>query len=80
MSKSLREKGLAHANGADDGDVLVGIEEAQGHEFVEERTVEGDLGGVIPRFKTHRGIEPGFVGAQRDGLAVAARGFILQDQ
>ena len=80
VAEGVGEEGLADADGADDGDVGVGLEEAQRDELVEQRAVEGDLGGRIPRLELHRGIEAGALGAERDGLAVAAGGLVAEDE
>ena len=48
VAEGMREKGFADADGADDGDMGVRIEEAQRGELVEERAIEGDLRGAVP--------------------------------
>src|SRR5439155_4136139 len=80
VTESLGEEGLADADGADDRDVGVGFEEAQRDQLVEERLVEGHLGGGIPGLELHGRIELGALGAERGGLAVAARDLVAQDQ
>ena len=65
VAERMGEKGLADADGADDGDVRVGVEEAQRRELVEERAIEGDLRGRVPRVEVHGGIQAGFLDAQR---------------
>ena len=51
VAECVREKRFADADGADDRHVRVRIEEAQGGEFVEERPIERDLRGGIPRLE-----------------------------
>ena len=62
VAERVGEEGLADPDGADDGDVGVGVEEAQRDELVEQRPVEGDLGGRVPGFELHGGIEVGASG------------------
>ena len=49
VPEGMREKRFAHAHWTYDGDMGVGVEEAQSRELVEQRRIEGDLGGGIPR-------------------------------
>ena len=79
-AEGVGEEGLADADGADDGDVGVGVEEAQRDELVPERAVVGDLGRRVPVLELHGGIELGLGGAQRDGGAVAARDLVAEDE
>jgi hypothetical protein len=80
VTDGVSEEGLADADGADDGDVVVGLEEAQGKELAEELSVEGDLGGLVPALDLLCGIELSFLRAERGGLAVAAGGLVLEDE
>src|SRR5207302_1926407 len=80
VAKGMGEKRLADADGADDGDVLVLIEEAERGELLEERAVEGDAGGVIPALDAYGGIEPGLGGADGDGVAVAPAHLVGEDR
>ena len=57
VAERVGEEGLADADGADDGDVGVRLEEAQRDELVPERAVEGDLGGRVPVLEGHGGVE-----------------------
>ena len=79
VAEGMREKGLADADGADDGDVRVGVEEAQRGELVEERAIEGDLRGGVPSVQAHVRIQAGLLDPQRDGEAVAPRDFVAED-
>jgi hypothetical protein len=44
VAEGVSEKGLADADGPDDRDVGMRVEEAQGRELIEEGAIEGDLG------------------------------------
>jgi len=48
VAEGVREKGLADADRPDDRDVVMGLEEAEGGELVEDGAVEGDLRRGIP--------------------------------
>ncbi len=80
MPEGVGEKGFAHAARPDDRDMRVAVEKAQRRELIEERLVEGHLGGRIPGFQMHGGIQVGLLHAQRDCQAVAAGGFIAEDE
>ena len=72
VAEGMREKGLADADGADDGDVGVRVEEAQRGELVEERAIEGDLRGAVPGVQAHRR-DPSGLSATRSVTARLSR-------
>jgi hypothetical protein len=76
----MGDESLAHADGAHDEHVVVGLEEAQGGELGQERTVEGDLGCLIPALKQAMRLEMTALGAESGGLAVAAGDFVLEGE
>lgn len=83
VAERMGEKRFADADGADDRDVRVCIEEAERRELVEQRPVEGDLRGGVPGLESHGGIEVGFLDAQRHGQTLPACDFVtehLQEQ
>lgn len=79
MAEGVREKRFADADRADDRDVGVGVEKAQGGELIEQRAVKRHLGGRIPRLQAHRGIQPRLLHAQRDGETLAPCDFVAED-
>jgi hypothetical protein len=79
VAEGVREKRFADADRADDRDVGVGVEEAQGGELIEQRAVKRHLGGRIPRLQAHRGIQPRLLHAQRDGETLAPCDFVAED-
>jgi len=79
VAEGLGETGFADADGTDDGDVRMGVEEAQRRELIEEGAVEGDFRGAIPGLQSHGGIQTSFLDAERDGEAVAPRDFVAED-
>jgi hypothetical protein len=66
------EEGLADADGADDGDVGVGLDEAQRAELGPQLEVESDLGRAVPRLELVLGVEVRLVSAELTREAVAA--------
>lgn len=44
VAEGVSEEGLPHADGAEDGENGVALEEAEGDELIEEHLVAGDLG------------------------------------
>ena len=72
VSERTREKRLAHADGAEDHDVSMGLEEAKARELGEHALVEGDLRGLVPLLEAHRRIERGLARAMIGGRRLAA--------
>jgi hypothetical protein len=68
----MGKKRLAHADGANDGDVVMGLQEAEGGEFVEEGAIKGHLRGRVPVLERGPGIEAGPLGSH--GLQVGGDG------
>ena len=79
MAQGVGEKGLADADGPDDGDVSVRVEEAQRRELVEGLAIKGHCRGGVPGVSAHRGIQARRLDAHGDGQAVAAGDFIAED-
>jgi hypothetical protein len=70
LGEGVGEEGLADADRADEGDVGVGVEEAQRGLLVEERAIEGHLRGTVPRLQDHGRVQAGLLHPQRDAQAV----------
>jgi len=80
VAEGMREKGLPHADGPDDGDVGMGVEKTQRRELVEEGAIEGHLRGGVPRLQDHRGIQPGLLHPEGHAQTIAPGDFITQDE
>jgi hypothetical protein len=80
MAEGMGEEGFSDADVADDGDVVTGLDEAEGGELGEESFVEVDLGGGVPVFESGVGLEPSLVGPNGGGEAVAALRFVGKDE
>jgi hypothetical protein len=80
VAEGVRQVGFPYADGPDDGDVVMRLDEAQRGELVEERTVELDLRGRVPALELAVGLGVGALRAERGGLAIAARGLIAERQ
>ncbi len=76
VADRVGEEGLPHAHAADDGDVVVRLDEAQRGELVEKRPVELGLRRLVPAFELAVGLKEGPLGAEGGGLAVAPLGFV----
>jgi hypothetical protein len=72
VTEGVSEEGLAHTDGADDDRVGVGVDEAEGSEFIQKFLVVVDVCGLVPAFQAHGGVQAGPLGADRGGLPVAA--------
>jgi len=57
VAERVREERLAYANGPDDGDVFMRVDEPQRDDPVPERLIEVYLRGCIPALQLHVGIE-----------------------
>jgi len=79
LPERVGEEGLADADGADDGDVFVLVEEAQRGELTQQGAVEGDARGVVPALEPPRRVEAGLLGPHGRGGAVAAAHLVGQD-
>jgi hypothetical protein len=80
VAERVREKGLAHPDGPDDGDVVMGFQEAEGGELVEERAVEGDLRRGIPVLELRAGVEARTLRAEGRGQAIAPGHLVGEDE
>ena len=80
VAESVRQKGLAHADRSHDQHVPPCLQKAQGGEFVQHRSIERDLGGVIPLLELGALFEARTLRAQGSRLAVSTRYLIAQDQ
>ena len=78
VSEGVGEKRFADADGPDDGDMGVGVEEAQRGELVQECTIEGDLRGRVPALQAHRRVETRFLHAERDREALSPGDFVTE--
>ncbi len=78
-SESVGQEGLADADRADDGDMRVGLEEAQGAQLVPELDVVADVGGRVPGLELMCWIEAGALGSELRRYAVAARDLVGED-
>ena len=79
-SERVGQEGLADADRADDSDVCVGLEEAQGAQLVPQLDVVADVGGRVPGLELMRGIESSTLSPELGGDAVAARDLVGEDQ
>ena len=79
MAEGVGEEGLADADGADDRDVGVGLEEAERRELVEQGAIEGHLRGGVPRLELHAGVEAGALDAGGHGQRVPPGRFVAED-
>jgi len=78
VAEGVSEEGLADAHVPDDGDVVVGFEEAQRGEFVEQGAVELDLGGLVPPLELGVPLQVAPLGPDGGRLAVAAGGLVAE--
>ena len=72
VPERVREKGLADADGPEDHDVAVRLDEAQARQLLQHTPIEADLGGLVPALEHHVGVEASIVGAARGRRAVPA--------
>ena len=80
VSERMGEKGFADTDRTDDGDVRMGVEKTQHRELIQQRTIEGDLRGWIPRVQVHGGIQPRALDAEGDGKTVPTRRLVAEDE
>jgi len=80
VAEGVGQEGLADADGADEGDMVMRLEEAKGDELVEQRAIEGDRGGGVPVLELSTRIEAGPLGAQGGGEAIATRRLVSEDE
>jgi hypothetical protein len=74
------EKTLADADGADEGDVVMRLQEAERDELGEERAIEGDVGGGVPVLELGARVEARPLRPQGSGQAVPARHLVGEDE
>ena len=80
VPERVGEKGFPDADGADDGDVRMGIKKAQGGELIEQRAIEGDLGRGVPVFEAHGRIQVRLLDPEGDAEALAAGDFVAEGE
>src|SRR2546427_4054814 len=80
VTERMGEKRLADADRADNRDVGVAVEKAEGRQLVEERPIEGHLRRGVPGFQVHGGIEMRFLHAERHGETVPPGDFVAEDE
>jgi hypothetical protein len=73
VAQGVGQEGLADADGADEGDMVMRGEEAEGDEFVEQGAIERDRRRGVPVLELGRRIEARPLGAQGGGEALAPR-------
>jgi len=75
VAERAGQKGLADADGPEDDDLPVRLDEAQAGQLGEDALVEVDLGALVPAFEGHVGVEARGVGAARvDGSRIRRPG------
>jgi hypothetical protein len=79
-AEGIGEEGLAHAHGADDGDVGALLEKAQGDELVEHGLVVADGSGLVPAFQAHGRVQACPLRTDGSGLAVRAGGLVGENE
>jgi hypothetical protein len=80
VAEGVGEEGLPHADGPDDGDVVVGLQEAERGELIQQCAVEGDLRGGIPVLELRGGVEARALSPEGRGQAVASRHLVGEDE
>jgi hypothetical protein len=80
VAQGVGEKRLADPDGADDGDVVMALQEAERGELVEEGAIEGHLRRRVPGFELSAGIEARALGSHGRGQPVAAGDLIAEDE
>jgi hypothetical protein len=80
VPEGMSEEGFANADVTDDGDMVMGFDEAEGGELGEEGLVEVNLRGGVPVLEARVGLEPSLLGAQGGGEAIATLTFVGEDE
>ena len=80
VAQGVGEKALADADGPDEGDVVMRLQEAERDELVEERAIEGDVGRGVPVLELGARVEAGPLRPQGGGQAVPARHLVGEDE
>ena len=80
VAQGVGEEALADADGPDEGDVVMRLQEAEGDELGEEGTIEGDMGRGVPVLELGAGVEAGPLRPQGGGQAVPTRHLVGEDE
>ena len=80
VAQGVGEKGFADADGADEGDVVMRLQEAERDELGEEGAIEGDVGGGVPVLELGARVEARPLRPQGGGQAVPARDLVGEDK
>ncbi len=80
VAEGLRDEGLADADGPEDDDVAMGLEEAKARQLGEHALVEAHLRRLVPRLEAHPRIEARLAGTQIGSDVVAPRDLVGEDE
>src|SRR5579862_3571952 len=80
VTESVGDEGLADADGPENDDVPMRLQEAQRTELCEELLVEGDLGRLVEPLERHVGVELGVGDSVGDGGVVAPCDLVGDEQ
>jgi hypothetical protein len=80
VAEGVSEEGLADADGADEGDAVMSLQEAEGNKLIEQGAIEGDGGRRVPVLDLGTGIEAGALGAQGGGETIAAGDLVGEEK
>src|SRR6478752_7192638 len=67
MAEGVGDKGLADTDGPEHDDIALCLHEAKAHKLLQDATVVGDLGGLVPALEHHVIDEAGVVGSACGG-------------